>query len=456
METKEHKLPFELIVGSETGEIMNGDVPVRWCVTPELVKQLEDDDIKDPHILLVTVTDDAQEMQRQLVPIAELMTYVRFTKAGDMKLYGFIVDGACGRKKLHSTYMQFIANEYATDIIFYYTGQPHDYLPFVHDRTEVTVSIPADVFGKEPGPWMKWFVNLWHNSRSKVVDECHYNRRVMIAFSLKWLPVLIWAAMLIMFRVGVAGAVALAGYYKGNKFWRSFRPYKWGSLEYHILDEINKPADNPFLVKRKRIDKSGDEQTTLMFFTMAFNPLILLIQTFIVWAAAEHFAQNMLIVTAIIFFIGVLWDLGVVLKHWLEKTELFGKMFEDVVNKISAMVEYLDENNRWKYLKWFGYSIIATIVITFSSIFITVGIFLVPVLIVMVLLMVYGEAIIERLNNIYTVAPENNDYTEIRELLCPKDELNLVPDIKLIPPKQRTVRLWYLDMKNKVCKPMQR
>ena len=124
MEENKHELPFELIVGDETGEIMNGDIPVRWCVTPELVKELEDNNIVDPHVLLVSATQKGQEMQRQLVPITELMTYVRFTKAGDQNLFGFIVDGAKGRKKLHNLYLRKISGSFYTDVIYYYTNLP--------------------------------------------------------------------------------------------------------------------------------------------------------------------------------------------------------------------------------------------------------------------------------------------------------------------------------------------
>lgn len=42
---------------------------------------------------------------------------------------------------------------------------------------------------------------------------------------------------------------------------------------------------------------------------------------------------------------------------------------------------------------------------------------------------------------------------EIRELLCPKDELNRT--VEHVPTKYKTLRLYYLDVKNAVCKPMQ-
>jgi len=57
--------------------------------------------------------------------------------------------------------------------------------------------------------------------------------------------------------------------------------------------------------------------------------------------------------------------------------------------------------------------------------------------------------------NKYTITAEENDYSNIKALLCPRDEDNLRPNIKYIPRNRRTIRLWYLDMKNKVCKPMQ-
>lgn len=50
---------------------------------------------------------------------------------------------------------------------------------------------------------------------------------------------------------------------------------------------------------------------------------------------------------------------------------------------------------------------------------------------------------------------DRNDYTQIRELLCPRDPLNIEAKYDLIPPKQRTVHLWVAKVKNKICKPMQ-
>ena len=50
---------------------------------------------------------------------------------------------------------------------------------------------------------------------------------------------------------------------------------------------------------------------------------------------------------------------------------------------------------------------------------------------------------------------KHNDLTEIRELLCPKDGMNLEAKYDLIPKEQRTATLWFKKMKNSVCRPMQ-
>ena len=74
--------PFELTIGGPEG-IDNADVPVRWCITPRFIDKMEEDGVKDPHILLVSFNPITnEEVSRTLTPLAELMTYVRFYQAG--------------------------------------------------------------------------------------------------------------------------------------------------------------------------------------------------------------------------------------------------------------------------------------------------------------------------------------------------------------------------------------
>lgn len=453
--------PFELIVGDIGGEILNGDVPVRWCVTPSLVQQLENDGIIDPHILLISATTDMVEMQRQMVPLTELMTYVRFTRAGEMRLHGFILDGKKGRKRLHSDYMKKTSGDYGTDVFFHYNNELHDDLPHEHDRTSVNVIIPEGVFGKEPNELVKWYVNYWHTSNKKIVDECHFRQRLILGVTLKWIPFTIWTMMLIAFHLFVSGGFALAGFYKNNKVWRSFRPHKYLSLEYNIMDDVNLDwKECKFLLHRKYTYHKGTDsefdKDMVMLLSIPFFPITLLVQGIIVGIFAEYFGQVMLYVTGTLFVVLLIVDLCMLLVNWLENTEIFVKFFKRIGNKIDTLVDWMEESNRLKYIKWIAMGVIAVISLFVILAFMTwAATFLVPIIAIMFASVIWGDKWMIWLDNAYTVRPEDNNYGEIKELLCPREEANLLPDYNFIPPKQRTFRLWYLDLKHKVCKPMQ-
>jgi lysylphosphatidylglycerol synthetase-like protein (DUF2156 family) len=220
------------------------------------------------------------------------------------------------------------------------------------------------------------------------------------------------------------------------------------------LDGVDIDFDsNPFFVKRKHLTQDWQET---MFFTIAANPLLLLVLSGIIALVAKEgaFVTIMAVILGIIFAISVLWDaisLGI---EWLAKTDFFERMD----NRLGKIFRVASEYNIGKYITWALICLITIAIFAITMYFELFFAIFVPLAIsatVAVVFWNWGDAILDRINNIYTVAPESNDYTEIRELLCPKDELNLKADVHYIPPKQRTVRLWYLDLKNKVCKPMQ-
>lgn len=172
--------PFELKVGGPDG-IDNADVPVRWCITPDFVTQMEKDKVVDPHIVLVSVHPIYGEMSRHLAPLADLMTYVRFNRAGKMKLYGWIVDGSEGRKVMYKNFMQKTKGDWNTDLINGWDNEPRSDIRGTYTSTGRSVEIPKDVFGAEPNPKIKWFVNLWHSNR--IQDECHFRKRMRFLLS---------------------------------------------------------------------------------------------------------------------------------------------------------------------------------------------------------------------------------------------------------------------------------
>jgi len=448
--------PFELIVGGERGEITNGDVPVRWCVTPELVKQMEDAGVKDPHVLLVTATPKAREMHRQLIPLTELKAYVRFYKAGEQKLYGFIINGAKGRRFLHSAYLQKTYRGYNTDIFCTWDERAYDEIDEEFARTEITLDIPANVFGKEPSPWMKWYVNLWHPTYN-TVDECHYRKRWLLAFSIKWIFVIAWAILYTTFRIGVAAVMSLGGYFKQIEWKLLLRPYKWHSMD-HVFGDFDF-SDSFFFIKREQVTSYGAVFERFIFFPFVLNPLILTVLGLIYLTVPETGQLVMQILFGIALGMFLIFDIFIFLCDYFEKHGTFGinGTVGKYINKL-PMPEF-----EAKFFKIVG--IIALVGIVLGALFLVcfkfellLQVFL-PVAVAAVLAWIfvkYGLDLLDRFDNFISVSPAKNDYTEIRELLCPRDKLNLSTDTAFIPPEKRTIRLWYNDMKNKVCKPMQR
>jgi len=457
---------FELIIGDAGGKIDNGDVPIRWCITKEYVESLEEQGIIDPHVLIAsyaprTKGEDknfTKEMDRRMVPLTELMTYLRFTRAGKAKVYGIILDGSEGRKELHNKYMK-VGWEGRPEIVDTYDDVLHNDMDFCVTTTSEIVEIPANVFGKEPSPWMKWYVNLWHEKNGKVVDECHYRQRFLLAFTLKWIPVIIWSVGRILTRVAVAGGFAICGWHKEVKFFRSFRPFKYPSLGINVLDGNIRAKTNYFAFRRKSLHNKF-EDTTGLISGYIFTPVLWIT----IASIAAYFEPDGLEGLAVMTLMGItpILILMLVADSIVILVELSMRFswFEKLDNKLMAGVEWLAENLQTKTAKVLGVILLGVIgYYAFEFLYALIGllaIWIVTMVVISGTFYLFAEAINRWAMNKYSITPEDNDYSNIKALLCPREEDNLRPNIKYIPKNRRTIRLWYLDMKNKVCKPMQK
>ena len=473
-ETSDDILKFELIIGDAGGQIDNGDVPVRWCASPDFIKELEAKGVKDPHVLITSYHNGGREgwaydneMDRKLIPLSELMTYVRFTKAGKCKIYGMVLDGAAGRQSLHDKYMRKYYGEYH-NIISTYNDDLHNDLDYVVVATSNFVEIPENVFGKEPSPWIKWYVNLWH-SRDRVADECEFRKRFLIAFIFKWIPFLPFITGWITFRVFYAGSACLAGYFKKVRFLRAFRPYKYPSMEYNVFDDLCRPIlDNFFIFTRPEISSSKGT-ISYMYIGLALVPALhLIVASIVLLFLNPDGVVGLVAITAGIIAViaGILLVLDITIIGI--ETMLHFKVGEALINSINKMVlRILDwlpkvdphsQNAKIAFLSFMG--LLAAIIMGVGLKFLiaAIGIFIVSILATFVFfffLLLFSDKLLYLMDRYFAMSAKANDYGHITELLCAKEEDNLRPNYKYIPKKQRTVRLWARDLKNKVCKPMQ-
>lgn len=455
---------FELQVGGTEG-IDNADVPVRWCVTPELVSQIEQKGYVDPHVVIATVqvydqphrnlAEISPDMDRQVVPIADLMTYVRFTKPGTCRVFGWIVDGSRGRKYLHQYFKDKSHGEYTVNLLDQYDGDfriNHKHFNFnVVALSKKDILIPDDVFGAEPPGWIKWLANLWVEERTQ--DECHFRRRVIFGLTIKWIPVVLVGLLIVGFRVIVNSILTLGGWPQKAIWKYSFRPYKY--VNDMAIDDVDFGRlwfwkENKFIWSRlRKKHDSGYESRQYHVGFLPLTPIVVLLVLGFAVLIQPTFAFAAIVTLKVVAFFAVIFT---VVDIMLEIIVTVSDLDED--NPITQLGNHI--GNHSKLYQWISVLLLLSAV-GFS--FYTAGYMLIVLLlgaaVAIGLLLAAVMFMIETIFGIGEYDPTKNDPTLIRELLCPKDELNIVADYNSIPKEQRSAKLWFMKMKNSVCRPMQ-
>lgn len=441
-----HVRPFELKVGGPDG-IDNADVPVRWCITPEFITQMEKDGVVDPHIVLVSVHPRFGEMSRHIAPVGDLMTFVRFNRAGTMRLFGWIVDGKDGRKVLHRNFMQKTKGAWNTTLIDKWGNVGREDIDGTYIGTARNVEIPPDVFGKEPNPTVKWFVNLWHSDRLQ--DECHFRQRMILAFTLKWIPVLLWVATLVTFRLAASLMFVSIGW-RQNVTWKNiFRPFKT-TFSMTIDDDVQW-KEHTFLWRKKLKDSNGNEVNHVFFGLLPFTPIFPLTMFGITYLTNELHPGFAAIETIGIMVIALvllnLFDLLFLTVFWLILNN------SRIRAKTLKIEKFMHEHHQ--IMVWILGSLavvgISIVVALTWEISMWVLVFFASISAVY---FVYIKVIDWMFENWSTDA-EHNDPTAIRELLCPNDEMNWPAQYNMLPLEHRSKSVWFKTLKNRICKPMQ-
>lgn len=467
-----------LIVGPDDGVIDNADVRVRWCVTPELTKHLIDKGVENPHIVLSTCDPKTGKHEwRGVFPLNQVITYARFYMAGTMNLYACIVDmehDATLRKKTMLKWTQHDYDSYNHQLqsdgnYFRTIGNNED----IHATTTEAVIIPAGVFQKEPPKWLDWFVNLWHGQH-KNEDGCEFRRRAALAFTLKWIPMFLWT---------IIHTVAMGLLYLGYKglgmgkhivnTYPIFHPFagvstsmlsakegEWGDIrdsKYLFWINWNKDVNQPLF--------------TMLGLSPAWVSLLAIISLGVAWGEHGHLGldlhsahENLIGIT--LFFLTVLfmWDVSMAIgtafllyvmkddcQNYLGDDE-YGPAHVDMgkAGLVTFVIMFLTLAG-WNALPW---QIFIAIVIAAS---------IIGVLITFINLPIFDrwwnafnrwtDRVYDKL---YQLFGSPDDYTEMRELLCPKDKQNLSTDINSLPGSNVAWRLKFRDLKAMVCKPRQR
>jgi len=455
---------FELVVGPPGGIIENADIPIRWCITSEAVKALEDAKIVNPHIVIVTSSGAGWNEWRTVVPLGDMVAYARFYEAGEQNIYAVIIEGGKTPEETKRIIRSWTAKDYGEfEIRVQYGGDMYRNVTEseVFGATTAHVIIPEGVFGKEPSPWVKWYVNLWHG-KDKVDDQCEFRRRAMIAFGVKWIPAGLWAITYTVLSAIVLFLVWGGGFSSWITNWKvMFHPFttNWQMMLDYDEGEYGDLRDSRYIAWIPW----GDDGKQPVWFLTALSPLMVTLYAAITFIATSdngdfwwydwHVATAWIAMIATIL-VGAI-DFGTTVVYWVKKraNELDNKHGPNTGT--GAMVALI----------CFGVFVFLTNAPVWAISIVGIGVASLIVGVAVSVKYTWKDIFFrtwDTIDRFYIMIEDmlfgksNNDYTEIRELLCPKDHENLTTDIKTIPRERRTWRLRFHAFKNKVCKPMQR
>ena len=177
-------------------DVTNGTIAVSWCLDHEMLKDLAEEKLVDPQVVIVVAPVDNYHLNkeyRKVVPLKDLMTYIEFRAAGQNKIWGFISmrDGRKARShyldkndgEFHTNVLNYDGDNYATNLR---DGEENGYdenPQYKKLSQPISVVVPKASFAKEPPAWEKGWVN--HLFKDKVVDQCEYRRRRMFAYGIQ-------------------------------------------------------------------------------------------------------------------------------------------------------------------------------------------------------------------------------------------------------------------------------
>lgn len=197
---------LELHVSSN--DVTSGSIGVGWCVSPDTLKELAERGVKNPGIVLFTSPKGKVNLEspnhkefRTVVALKDLVAYVSFKTSGFSNVWGFIVSDVKRAKQRYLEksdrvgWKQEILSEDATmwpmwnldgrlNAAEFYTENyfKSDFLKeLISDPIEVFV--PNECFAPEPAEWEKTWVNYFFTR--KVMDQCEFRRRRIVAYTLQ-------------------------------------------------------------------------------------------------------------------------------------------------------------------------------------------------------------------------------------------------------------------------------
>ena len=273
-------------------DVTNGTIAVSWCLDQEILKELADEKVIDPQVIICVAPVDNYHLNkeyRKVIPLKDLMTYIEFRASGKNKIWGLVSHKSV--KEARVRYLEKSDGEFHTNILNFDGDQ---YAASIRDSDEedgkgnfkslsqpIEVTVPGAVFAKEPSQWEKTWVN--HLFRDKVIDQCEFRRRRLFAYGVQ--PFIVFANLCLR----VILTVIAAGFFARDF---SFR-YLAHPLGYSLLDSMELFEKGSLLIKHlpeddKAINKVPNPSYLFRsFWLVPFMPVVWI--PLLLLAATKHY-----------------------------------------------------------------------------------------------------------------------------------------------------------------------
>lgn len=165
-------------------DVTGGNVAISWCTDKEMLSELANEQIKDPQLVIIVAPDgdkySSSKEYRKVVPLSDLMTYIEFRVPGKNKVWAFV--SQLSAKAAKNEYLKRKSGDFETDILSH-DGEKYStrYQEFTAEPLDLYV--PDACFAPEPAAWEKVWVN--HFFSSEAVDQCHFRKRRIFAYTLQ-------------------------------------------------------------------------------------------------------------------------------------------------------------------------------------------------------------------------------------------------------------------------------
>lgn len=392
-------------------------IKVAYCLSEETLRRIAGQGLPNPYLLVIVAkktavettdhndhTHSYEEVQRQLVPLKQGLFYLQFQSSGEFLVQATIVAHKPNKySQLHSTfvidgrYYIFLDRLSGELIVSHDINYDKSYAVFGEDSFNCEVT--AEFFAKEPPNWVKTWVNLFYDKNP--IDQCQFRKRIPFAFTAQPIILMLWLPLTLLLRLLLAFTATLLGYRGINytAIWQIREKYF-----FEVWDDVRSWKNTIFLSKE--------------------------------YQGEYHYKAR-------------LWSIP------------FFPVFPILFVLLSGFYSYQNENGRYDLgyaLTW--ESCLFGLQLYIGFLFCIFGLILIVILIMALasIVSVPARAVIKKLKS-SEPAPSSKDLAELEAkslsyLTCEK-RMATDASVSALPSERRTIKLRFLEIKSKVCRPYQ-